>query len=295
MLHLKFQHEQRRINAQSETLARRVSDGRTSAEQIKRIGSDITRHVRESRILLDQLKLSTETAVKSRSLGRNKLRLLWLDDDIGTFAPILHELKFRGIDILSATTPTEFQQICETVDDIDGYIFDLFLEGDDEGVTKNSLGLIEGIKKAKPFIVCSAFLSDGEMQRRLIELGAVGFLEKMMWMNDDIEQVADAFADRIDSFFERERQRRRIVNALSGRKEEVLSTLEYAISEIDQLPPDMQESVGSALEEVKSEVSKTKPNVDKINRKLQSARNISEGAAGSLAASGIVHLLLTLF
>jgi triphosphoribosyl-dephospho-CoA synthetase len=57
----------------------------------------------------------------------------------------------------------------------------------------------------------------------------------------------------------------------------------------------MQESVGSALEEVKSEVSKTKPNVDKINRKLQSARNISEGAAGSLAASGIVHLLLTLF
>lgn len=155
--------------------------------------------------------------------------------------------------------------------------------------------MIEGIKKAKPFIVCSAFLSDGEMQRRLIELGAVGFLEKLMWMNDDIEQVADAFADRIDSFFERERQRRRIVNALSGRKEEVLSTLEYAISEIDQLPPDMQESVGSALEEVKSEVSKAKPNVDKINRKLQSARNISEGAAGSLAASGIVHLLLTLF
>lgn len=136
MLHLKFQHEQRRINAQIETLARRVSDGRTSAEQIKRIGSDITRQVQESRTLLDQLKLSTETAVKSRSLGRNKLRLLWLDDDIGTFAPILHELKFRGIDIFSATTPTEFQQISETVDDIDGYIFDLFLEGNDEGVTK---------------------------------------------------------------------------------------------------------------------------------------------------------------
>lgn len=295
MQHLKFQHEQRRINAQIEALARRLSDGRTSPDQIKAIGADIRRHIQESKNLLDQLKHSIETAVRSQSLGRNRLRLVWLDDDIDTFRPILDELKFRGIDILPVKSPEEFQNIVNDSRDIDGYIFDLFLEEEDGGSAKDSISLIESTKRKKPFIVCSAFLSHGEMQRRLIELGAVGFLEKRMQMSNDIEHVADFFADRIDSFFERERQRRRIVNALSDRKEEVLSTLEFALSEVEQLPSELQESIKGALKEVQAEVSKPKPNVDKINRKLQSVRNVSEGAAGSLAASGILHLISILF
>lgn len=237
------------------------------------------------RELVYTIRVERRNELVADSIFMNPLRLIWLDDNVDSFLPYIDELKLYGIAIVPFLTG---QEAMDHIRDhsVDGALVDLKMPGEISG-----LDFIEATAGQIPSVVVSSYIYHAELQRTAINKGAVGILEKQL-----SEPGTNAsFAKAVLGFFSEERRFKAVEYEVRENSVVLGRQVRDVLSSLDQLPDEIRTEITPFLETISVELSKENPDIKKISSAGSAASNIAQGAAGNLAANGILHLLAAIF
>ncbi len=215
----------------------------------------------------------------SDSIFMNPLSLVWVDDDVDDFTPYIEAMRDYGIEI------TPVSGVAHALEHIkeyqtDGALVDLQMPGDVSG-----LEFIETTSGQVPSIVVSGYLGNSELQRLAIAKGAVGIIEKGNIGNPK------GFAKLVLGFFAPERRFKVLEREIEVNPDGIRFKVEAVQAALDQIPDELQSQIIPLLETISEELAREQPDVKRISEAGSAVGNIAQGAAGNLAANGILHLL----
>ena len=243
------------------------------------------KQVRKIRELTSEIRLARSNELIADSLFMKPLHLIWLDDHIDYYQKYIEELKYYGIEIKPFNNgKSAIDYIREH--EVDGALVDLKMPGSISG-----FDFIKATEGQIPCIVVSSYISHPELQRVAISIGSVGLLEK----NLDRPGSNAGFAKAILDFFSPERRYKALERVLAQNTGDLKCSIQRILESLHELPDDTRIEIAPFLEEISTELAKEQPDIQKISTAGAAASNIAQGAVGSLAASGILHLLGALF
>jgi len=234
---------------------------------------------------VDAIRAAQQDELISNSIISNQLNLVWLDDNVDEYGAYIEELEQYGIDIFPIS---DGQEALDYIREhrVDGALVDLQMP---DGIS--GLDFINATEGQIPCIAVSSYLYNSELQRTAITRGAVGVLDK----NFDAPGSNAAFAKSVLGFFSEERRFKALEDEVLRNPGKLDAKVSEILASLDELPEDTKDQIAPYLQEISTELSKSDPDIRKISAAGSAASNIAQGAAGNLAANGVLHLLGALF
>lgn len=210
-------------------------------------------------------------------LSGGSLRLIWLDDEVDRFKETIEELGEYGIEILPAKNIQA--AMAQVTGEVDGVILDLVLDGGEDGFQFLRNLRTEHIRL--PVVLCSKYGLRAAVQRRGIELGALGSIKKHEAENPQLAII-------LHEFFTAEKQVARVRDLVLSGGDELEGIVNQWSRRRNKAPNGARSAIDLEVAQLSTEISRKRKSPSRILAILKSIKSILEHAAGDVVGEELL-------